>query len=81
MGFVRAIVRAITRQPDPVVVAQPPQVVEAPKETTQADITAQKKAALGSGYGSQTVLAGAEEGEANVSKTILGGGKKKTIKA
>ena len=81
MGGVARIIKSVISQPKaPIKVVEPtaPQtaVSEAP-----TDMMAQKKTAMGSGYGSQTVLAGAEEWEANVSKTILGGGKKKTIKA
>lgn len=83
MGGVARIIKSVISKPKaPIQVVEPtaPQtaVSEAP-----TDITAQKKSAMGSGYGSQTILtsAGGDEGEANVSKTILGGGKKKKIKA
>lgn len=82
-GFVRSITRKILR-----VVKKPPQVqapVAEPVAVSEAptDITAQKKAAMGSGYGAKTILTSVQgdETEANVSKTILGGGKKKKIRA
>ena len=83
-GFVRSITRRIIKviAPPPAQVAQAP--VQAPAQTSPvADVAAQKKAALGYGYGTsgQTVLAKADEAEANVQKTVLGGGKKKRIKA
>lgn len=83
MGFLRKIIKTITRKPKaPIQVIEPtaPQTVVSEAPT---DITAQKKAAMGSGYGSKTILtsSGGDETEANVSKTILGGGKKKKIKA
>lgn len=89
MGGVAKIVKSIFSKPkrkepspvvEPVVKPTAPQtaVSEAP-----TDITAEKKSTMGSGYGSQTILtsAGGDESEANVSKTILGGGKKKKIRA
>ncbi|MAO23970.1 MAG: hypothetical protein CMJ25_24740 [Phycisphaerae bacterium] len=81
-GVARIIKSVISQKKAPIKVVQPtaPQtaVSEAP-----TDMMAQKKAAMGSGYGSQTILtsAGGDEAEANVSKTVLGGGKKKKIKA
>ena len=84
MGFVRRIIRTITQTVQPPV-AQVQAPVQAPvaAQTAPVDASAQKKAALGSGYGTsgQTVMAGGDTEEANVSKTILGGGKKKKIKA
>ena len=83
-GFVRRIVRTFSSviSPPPAQVAQAP--VQAPAQTSPvADVAAQKKAALGYGYGTsgQTVLASGTDTEANVQKTVLGGGKKKRIKA
>jgi hypothetical protein len=85
MGFVRSFFRAVTQAIKPPVVQQAP--VQAPVAAAQtapvADVAAQKKAALGSGYGTsgQTVMAGDNTEEANVQKTVLGGGKKKKVKA
>jgi len=84
MGFVRRIIQTITQTVNP-----PAVQVQAPAQTAPAqtapvtDVAAQKKAALGSGYGTsgQTVLSSGDTEEANVSKTILGQGKKKKIKA
>ena len=85
MGFVRRIIHTITQTVNPPAV----QLQQAPAQTAPAqtapvaDVAAQKKAALGSGYGTsgQTVLSSGDTEEANVSKTILGQGKKKKIKA
>jgi hypothetical protein len=85
-GFVRRIVRTFSSviSPPPAQVAQAPVQAVAPAQTAPVvDVAAQKKAALGSGYGTsgQTVLAKGGDEEANVSKTVLGQGKKKKIKA
>ena len=85
MGFVRRIIQTITQTVNPpaVQVQAPVQAPVAAQTAPVADVAAQKKAALGSGYGTsgQTVLAKGGDEEANVSKTILGQGKKKKIKA
>ena len=85
-GFVRRIVRTFSSviSPPPAQVAQAPVQAVAPAQTAPvADVAAQKKAALGSGYGTsgQTVLSKGGDEEANVSKTVLGQGKKKKIRA
>jgi hypothetical protein len=51
--------------------------------TTAATNIAQKATLAGGTYGGQTILSSSQgdEKEANVSKTILGGGKKKNIKS
>jgi hypothetical protein len=84
MGFVRSIVRMITQapkaQPAPVqVVEQPKQTVTEAVDTTKAD----RQKLMGSGYGGSTILSSAAgvEDEANVQKTILGGGRKRKINA
>ena len=84
MGFVRRIIQTITQTVNPPAVQVQQAPVQAPVQTAPvADVAAQKKAALGSGYGTsgQTVLAKGGDEEANVSKTVLGQGKKKKIKA
>ena len=84
MGFVRRIIRTITQTVNPPAVqVQAPVQAPVAAQTAPVDVAAQKKAALGSGYGTtgQTVMSGGDTEEANVSKTILGGGKKKKIKA
>jgi len=67
---------------------KPAQAVAAPvaapvaAQTESTNMT--KKATLsGGGYGGDTILSSAkgDESEANISKTILGGGKKKNIKS
>ena len=83
MGFVRSIVRMITQapkaQPAPVQVVEQPKTVTEAVDTTKAD----RQKLMGSGYGGSTILSSATgvEDEANVQKTILGGGKKKKINA
>ena len=83
-GFVRRIFKTVFSQPKPVIAPVAQTVAEtAPVAKEAVDVVKQKQAAMGSGYGTsgQTVLAKADEAEANVQKTILGGGKKKRIKA
>jgi hypothetical protein len=86
-GFVRAIRRVFSR-PAPVVIQQPaPQPAQTAPQT--APVTQQKTASAmaasnAGAYGGQTIMTGASgvEDEANVQKTILGGGttkKKKKI--
>ena len=74
-GFFRAVTR-IFRQPPQVV-----QPVAAPVAATATKDTARQTLASG-GYGSSSVLTSQQgiEEEANVSKTILGGGFKKKKK-
>lgn len=82
MGGAVKVIKSVfsSPKPAPVQVTQPQ---TEPKVETPAVDTAQTKAKLmGSGYGGKTILssaAGVEE-EANVQKTILGGGRKKRIK-
>jgi len=80
-GVARIFKSVISSQKVPIApVAQT--VAETAPVTQAADKMAQKKAAMGSGYGTsgQTVLASGTDTEANVQKTVLGGGKKKKIK-
>ena len=82
-GFVRAIRRVFTR-PQQVVVQQPAPQPATPAQTTTPAKTSSAMAANNAGaYGGSTIMTGASgvEDEANVSKTILGGGKKKKVKA
>ena len=86
-GFVRAIRRVFSR-PAPVVIQQPaPQPAQTAPQT--APVTQQKTASAmaasnAGAYGGSTIMTGSTgvEDEANVQKTILGGGttkkKKKT---
>tara|TARA_R110000744_G_scaffold45742_1_gene101540 strand:+ start:656 stop:919 length:264 start_codon:yes stop_codon:yes gene_type:complete len=80
----KSIVRSITKAaPQPAAAATPvaaPAMAAAQTESTNMT----KKATLsGGGYGGDTILSSAkgDESEANISKTILGGGKKKNIKS
>jgi len=83
MGGAARIIKSVFSSPKPAPVVQQ---VEAPKaEPAQmADATGQTKAKLmGSGYGGSTIMSTAAgvEDEANVSKTVLGGGRKRKIRA
>ena len=83
-GFVRAIRRVFSR-PQQVVIQQPaPQPAPTAPQTSPAQPkTAGAMAASNAGaYGGQTVLTGASgvEDEANVQKTVLGGGTTKKKK-
>ena len=85
MGGAAKIIKSVfsSPKPAPVQVVQPQ--TETKTEPTQtAQEMAQTKAKLkGSGYGGSTILTSAAgvEDEANVQKTILGGGRKKKIQA
>ena len=83
-GIVRAISRAVfgspkQQAPVQVVQEQPKQTVTEAVDTTKAD----RQKLMGSGYGGQTIMTSASgvEDEANVQKTILGGGRKRKINA
>jgi len=83
-GFVRAISRAVfgtpkQQAPVQVVQEQPKQTVTEAVDTTKAD----RQKLMGSGYGGSTILSSAAgvEDEANVQKTVLGGGRKRKINA
>jgi hypothetical protein len=83
-GFVRRIFKTVFSQPKPVIAPVAQTVASTSPVTSKAvDVAKQKQAALGSGYGTsgQTVMAGNNTEEANVEKTVLGGGKKKKVKA
>ena len=80
-GFVRSIFKAITSVAAPVQVAQAAPVQEAAKAVVD---TKKKQANLGAGYGSKGTIMTTSQGvedDANVSKTVLGAGNKKKIKA
>ena len=85
-GFVRAIRRVFSR-PQQVVIQQPaPQPAQTAPQTAPAQpkTSAAMAASNAGAYGGQTIMTGASgvEDEANVQKTILGGGttkKKKKI--
>ena len=80
-GFFRAVTR-IFRQP-PQVMQQPTPVAATPVSQTQTTTSDKSRQTLASsGYGSSSVLTNQQgiEEEANVSKTILGGGVQKKKK-
>tara|TARA_R110000765_G_scaffold116545_1_gene209763 strand:- start:214 stop:459 length:246 start_codon:yes stop_codon:yes gene_type:complete len=81
MGIFRSFFRAVTQAvAAPQVQAPVAQTATAPTTTTDAN----KKASLGSGYGSKGTIMSSSEGvedDANISKTVLGAGNKKKIKA
>ncbi len=85
-GFVRAIRRVFSR-PAPVVIQQPaPQPAPTAPQTAPATqpktTSAMAQQATGSAYGGQTIMTGSSgvEDEANVQKTVLGGGTTKKKK-
>ena len=84
-GFVRAIRRVFSR-PQQVVIQQPapqPAAPTAPQTAPTQPKTAGAMAASNAGqYGGQTIMTGASgvEDEANVQKTVLGGGTTKKKK-
>ena len=83
-GFVRAIRRVFSR-PAPGVIQQPaPQPAPTAPQTAPAQpkTSAAMAASNAGAYGGQTVLTGSSgvEDEANVQKTVLGGGTPKTKK-
>jgi hypothetical protein len=91
-GFVRSITRRVLRviappkaqAPAPVAAKAVAAIAEPEKKTDPVDTVKQEKAKLsGSGYGGSTIMTSAKglEDDANVSKTVLGAGKKKKIKA
>jgi len=85
-GFVRAIRRVFSR-PQQVVIQQPaPQPAPTAPQTAPATqpktTSAMAQQATGSAYGGQTIMTGSTgvEEEANVQKTVLGGGTTKKKK-
>ena len=85
-GFVRAIRRVFSR-PKPVVIQQPaPQPAPTAPQTAPATqpktTSAMAQKSTGSAYGGQTIMTGSAgiEEEANVQKTVLGGGTTKKKK-
>ena len=83
-GFVRAIRRVFSR-PQQVVIQQPaPQPAPTAPQTAPAQpkTSAARAASNAGAYGGQTVLTGSSgvEDEANVQKTVLGGGTTKKKK-
>ena len=81
-GIVRRISRAVFGSPQVIQAVQPQPVKEPVKETVDTT-KVDKQKLMGSGYGGSTILSSAAgvEDEANVQKTVLGGGKKKKINA
>ena len=80
-GFFRAVTRIFSKPPQ--VIQQPTPVAATPVSQTQTTTSDKSKQILASsGYGSSSVLTSQQgiEEEANVSKTILGGGIKKSKK-
>ena len=92
-GFVRSITRRIFKVIAPPPAAQTPVASQAPLLQTPEqgkklgvaldNKLAEKAKLAGSGYGSSTIMSSAKgvDDDANVSKTVLGAGKKKKIKA
>ena len=83
-GFVRSIIRRVFR-PAPVVVQQPaPQPAPTAPQTapTQPKTSSAMAASKAGAYGGQTIMTGSSgvEDEANIQKTVLGGGTTKKKK-
>ena len=85
-GFVRAI-RRVFSSPAPVVIQQPaphpaPTAPQTAPVTQPKTTAAMAQQATGSAYGGQTIMTGSTgvEDEANVQKTVLGGGTTKKKK-
>ena len=83
-GFVRAIRRVFSR-PQQVVIQQPapqPAAPTAPQTAPDAKTASAMAASKAGSYGGQTIMTGASgvEDEANVQKTVLGGGTTKKKK-
>ena len=87
MGGVARIIKSVVSRPKaPIQVVQPkPKPVEEPKTVTEAvdTVKTDRQKLMGSGYGGSTILSSAAgvEDEANVQKTVLGGGRKRKINA
>jgi predicted esterase YcpF (UPF0227 family) len=89
MGGVARIIKSVVSKPKaPIQVVQPkpkPKPVEEPKTVTEAvdTVKTDRQKLMGSGYGGSTILSSAAgvEDEANVQKTVLGGGRKRKINA
>jgi len=85
-GVARIIKSVVSKQRAPIQVVQPkPKPVEEPKTVTEAvdTVKTDRQKLMGSGYGGSTILSSAAgvEDEANVQKTVLGGGRKRKINA
>ena len=83
MGGVTRLFKSVISTPKAPIAPVAQVVAQTAPATQVTDKMAQKKAAMGSGYGTseQTILASGTDTEANVQKTVLGQGKKKKIKA
>ena len=81
-GFVRAIAKAVFGSPKVIQPVQPQTVKEPVKEAVDT-VKTDKQKLMGAGYGGSTIISSASgvEDEANVAKTVLGGGRKRKIKA
>jgi len=81
-GIVRRISRVIFGSPQVIQPVQPQPQPE-PKADSAKEMAQTKSKLMGSGYGGKTILTSADgaEDEANVQKTVLGGGRKRKINA
>jgi hypothetical protein len=81
-GFVKFITRAISGASSQPPVVQKVEPAPVAQTAEPSDKTTRQKL-MGSGYGGQTIMTSASgvEDEANTQKTILGGGRKRKIKA
>ena len=85
MGGAARIIKSVfsSPKPAPVQVVQPQTEPKAEVKQTAQEMAQTKSKLMGSGYGGQTIMTSAAgvEDEANTQKTILGGGRKRKIKA
>ena len=85
MGGVARIIKSVVSKPKAPIQVVQPKPVEEPKTVTEAvdTVKTDRQKLMGSGYGGSTILSSAAgvEDEANVQKTVLGGGRKRKINA
>ena len=85
MGGAVKIIKSVfsSPKPAPVQVVQPQTEPKTEPIQTAQEMAQTKSKLKGSGYGGQTIMTSAAgvEDEANVQKTILGGGRKRKINA
>ena len=83
MGGIARIIKSVVSKPKaPIQVVQPEPVKETATQVVDT-AKADRQKLMGSGYGGSTIMSSASgvEDEANVAKTVLGGGRKRKIQA
>ena len=85
MGGVARIIKSVVSKPKaPIQVVQPkPEPVKETATQVVDTAKADRQKLMGAGYGGTTIMSSASgvEDEANVAKTVLGGGRKRKIQA